>query len=129
MVVELSDLGTLNPAFQEGDPGDVGGVIDNPITEYPIDLTAQIALWLVILGFISSPVISFLNRRVADPEMRAVVAFVSCLVLAVVDTLVRGSLNLTNLTATFLLIFAVAITFYRFYFKPSGIAGRIEGRV
>jgi hypothetical protein len=136
-IVDVQDLGTLNPAFQDdvntdtGNPTDVPDTIDNPVTDQPLDMDTLLAMWLVILGTISTFAISFINRFLPgvtpdDNMKRAVVALVFCLAVGVADTLVRGVLNPTNLTATFIIIFFSAVGFYKAWFQPAGLADKIE---
>jgi O-antigen ligase len=103
---------------------------ENPVTEDPIDINAQIGMWLVILGFLSQFAISFINGRMGteDPLTKGGVALVFCLLVALVDTFIRQTLNLTNLTASLLLVFSSAIGFYTTWFKPSGMAAKVEGK-
>jgi hypothetical protein len=154
-VVIDGDAGTLNPAFQDDtgadgadvDPtGDVGtstagdenptdtpGVLDNPVTDGPLDMDQIIFMWSAILGVLSTIGISLVNRLVPgitpdDTLKRAIVAAVFCIVVGVLDNLVRGTLNGPNLSASILVIFFSAIGFYQAWFKTSGAAARIEGR-
>lgn len=124
------DTGTVDVVgdAETGNPSDEPGVIDNPITEFPIDINGQIALWLVVLGFFASPVASFVNRYFADPLQRGVVAFLVSLALALLDTVIRGVLNPTNLVASLLFIFVAAIGFYKLYFQPTGLDARLSGK-
>jgi hypothetical protein len=151
VVSAWSDLGTLNPAFQDdvdpagttldddetppdtGNPSDEPGVVDNPVTEQPLDTNAQLLMWQAILGFFSTFLISVINRFLPgvtydDNLKRATIAFVVCFAIGVLDTMVRGVLDLTNLTATVLVIFTSAIAFYGAWFKPAGLASKIEVR-
>jgi hypothetical protein len=109
---------TVTPVVVEGP--------ENPVTEDPIDINAQIGMWLVILGFLSQFAISFINGRMGteDPLTKGGVA----LVFSLVDTFIRQTLNLTNLTASLLLVFSSAIGFYTTWFKPSGMAAKVEGK-
>ena len=115
-----------------GNPADEPGVIDNPVTENPLDINAQIAMWLAVLGFVSTFAISFVNRLLPgvspeDATKRGVVAFLFCVAVGLIDTIVRGTLNLTNATAAILLVFSTAIGFYNLWFKGSQMARNIEG--
>jgi len=115
-----------------GNPSDVPGVIDNPVTEHPVDLDAQVAMWLAVLGFISTFIVSIVNRMVpgVSPEdhyKRGVIAFVICLAIGVLDTTIRGTLNLTNAMTSVLIVFTSAIGFYKAWFHPAGIDAKIQG--
>lgn len=133
-VVTWGDLGTLNPAFQtEGDRVDTADVVDNPVTDSPLDTNAQLLMWQAILGFVATFIISAVNRFVPgispdDNMKRAIMAFAVCAGIGILDTLIRGVLDPTNVTATVLVIFTAAIGFYNAWFRPAGLAGKIEGK-
>lgn len=105
----------------------VGG--ENPVVQYPIDINAQIALWLIILGFISTVIVSAINRAWPDdPTKKGLAAFLFCLMVAIADTFIRQTFNPTNLVATFLVVFASAVLFYRQFFQTTQMAAKLEGR-
>jgi len=131
--VEPGGADTTPGVTETGNPSDEPGVIDNPFTENQLDINAQIAMWLAVLGFISTFVVSFINRTITgtDPDAamkRGVVAFLFCVIVGVADTIVRGTLNLTNVTGAALLVFSTAIAFYNLWFKNSQFAAKIENR-
>lgn len=140
VVSTWADLGTDNPAFQDAtvvptddvNPADTPAVVDNPATDNPIDTNANLLMWQAILGFIATFIISAINRFVPgispdDNMKRAVVAFVICTAIGIVDAVVRDVADLTNILATVLVIFTAAIGFYNAWFRPAGFASKIEG--
>ena len=52
-------------------------------------------------------------------------AFVLCIPAAVLVIYVMGYWRAEDLLRTFLIIFAAAIAFHRFYYKPSGLSDKI----
>lgn len=97
----------------------------------PIDFGTNEAMALLIIGFILSPVTSFIQRVIPpgewSGEMKAASAFLVCLLAALLLVGARGALNFESLFGTLLLLLAVAIFFYRQFFQPSGIAHAISG--
>ena len=99
----------------------------------PFDLPvgSNYVMAVAVVGFLMSPIISFLNRVGWSPEGKAVGAFVWCFVAAAIlffagdrfDTVVRDP---KVLFGTFLGIFLMATGLYTWYFKPSGIGPSIE---
>lgn len=86
---------------------------------------------LMIIAFLMSPIISFINRLVPPgswtSEMKAVLAFVVCAVASLLLVVARGQLNANDWFSTFLVFFVTATVLYTVYFKPSGIAEKIAG--
>lgn len=87
----------------------------------------------LVVGFLMSPITSALNRQRWSAEVKAIGAFVWCLLAAVLllfagERLNAVTLDPTSLVGTFLVIFVMAIGLYRWYFQPSGIAAAIAAR-
>ncbi len=99
---------------------------------FALPVGSNYILATVVVGFLMSPVTSAINRRAWSSEVKAIGAFVWCLLAALLllvagDRLHAAALDATSLVGTFLTIFVLAIGLYRWYFQPSGIAARIEG--
>jgi hypothetical protein len=86
---------------------------------------------LALIAFFMSPIISFINRLIPpgdwSGEAKAVLAFVTCLVAALLLMVARGQVNAADWFGTFLVLFVSATVLYTVYFKPSGIAAKISG--
>lgn len=97
---------------------------------YALPVGGTYVLATLVVGFCMSPVISALNRARWPAEAKGVGAFVWCMAAAVLllyagDQLDDVQMTPESLVGTFLVIFVMAIGLYRWYFQPSGIAGKI----
>ena len=98
---------------------------------FSLPVGSNFVLATLVVGFLMSPVISALNRARWSAEMKAVGAFVWCVVAAVIlfaagDRFDLGQREPSVLFGTFLALFVMATGLYQVYFQPSGIAERIE---
>ena len=107
-----------------------------PTTDNPLDgadIDATLVAWQVILGVIASIITTFANRLIPgvspdDSLKRAIVTAVMCVVVAMIETVLRGTFNTANVLASLVVVFASAVTFYRSWFATSTLAARIEGK-
>ena len=93
--------------------------------DFPLAFGDNIALAAVVVGFAMPPVIDAINRRTWASEAKAVSAFALCIPAALLVVYVMGYWRPEDWLRTFLIIFAAAIAFHRFYWKPSGISDAI----
>lgn len=93
---------------------------------------SNLAMWAMIVGFISPPVLAFIQQPGWSDKTRAAVAFVfsaltSLGTLWFDDTLgFHAALDLDNYITAFLLTFVTTITTYRNFWKPTNVAPAIE---
>jgi hypothetical protein len=83
------------------------------------------AILAVIVGFVMPPIIDTINRGTWSSELKALAAFVLCIPGALLVVYVTGYWNIAtpdDWLRTFLIVFAAAIAFHRFYWKPSEIS-------
>jgi len=96
------------------DTSEIGGIPTN------------ILMWGTVIGFLGSPFISALNRQKWSSEVKALSAFVWCFVGALGTVYFSDNFDVQNLATTFLFTFVTAISSYEKFWKPTGIAGKIE---
>lgn len=96
--------------------------------DFPLEFGNNLALAAVVVGFAMPPIIEAINRRSWSSELKAIMAFVLCIPAAVLVIYVMGYWRPEDLLRTFLIIFAAAIAFHRFYWKPSGMSDEIAAK-
>ena len=89
-------------------------------------MTANLNNWTLILGFAMPLAISVVQQSAWSNQVRAIVAFVLCFAAAAAQLVVSGSMTADNLGTNGLAVAALAVTFYRNFWKPLGVAPRIE---
>lgn len=87
---------------------------------------SNLALASAIVGFGLPVGIAAINQRDWASEVKAIVAFVSSLLAALVLVIAMNAATTADYFRSALIVFFVAIMTYNFYYKPSGIADRIE---
>jgi chromate transport protein ChrA len=99
--------------------------------DIPTEFGSNEAMVLAILAFCMSPIISAITRLVPPGQWssmaKAVLAFIVCVVAALLVVVARGQLNPADWFGTFLILFISAIALYAWFYKPSGIADAISG--
>ena len=93
-------------------PGDIG--IE------PVDLT--------MAAFVLPPIISILNQRKWQSEIKALVALLICAVYSAVVTLLRHEINWLEWRNALLQVCAGTFVAYKLFWIPSGLAAKIENR-
>lgn len=87
----------------------------------------SIAMWGLIVGFLMPPIIAVLNRQNWPSATKAVCAFITCLVAAAGTAYLAGDLkNESDYVTAALTVFGAAMLTYHQWWKPSGIAPKIE---
>lgn len=86
----------------------------------------NLAMWSLIVGFLSPLVISVLQQPRWTEGLRALVAFVFSLVVAVPTAYFAGDLEGKDYITAALLILVTAISTYRNFWKNTGVAPSIE---
>lgn len=86
----------------------------------------NLAMWSLIVGFLSPLVISVLEQSVWTDRVRAFVAFLFCALVAIPTAYFAGDLQGKDYVTAGLLILVTAISTYRNFWRPSRIAPAIE---
>jgi len=89
------------------------------------NLTTQ-DMWTILVGFLLPLLISLINQTHWSKPLRAIVSFVICVVVALVDVIIQGHWNGHDMTRTLVLVAFVAYTSYQLFWRPSNIAPAIE---
>jgi hypothetical protein len=86
----------------------------------------NLAMWSLIVGFVSPIAISLLQQPTWSSQVRAVVAFLFSAVLAVPTAYFAGDLQGKDLVTSGLLIVVSAMSAYRNFWKPTGVSPTVE---
>lgn len=86
----------------------------------------ELEMWSAIVGFLLPPVLSVIQQTGWSPRLRAVVAFVGCLVAAAGTVLIQGGWTWERWVEASLLTLVTALATYRNLWKPTGISPAIE---
>jgi hypothetical protein len=84
------------------------------------------ALWALVVGFITPPIISVIQENKWSARTKALVAFAFYLMIAAVAAWFAGLWTVPDVGRLWLLIFLSASTSYRNFWKPTGISPAIE---
>lgn len=119
LVIIFGLLVALLPAIALAQDGNGDGAQLSP--------DASVAMWGAIVGFLMPAAIAALNRRRWSSSAKGIVAFVACIGAAAGTAYFAGDLgNTSDLTTAALTVFGAAIVTYHQWWKPSGIAPKIE---
>lgn len=91
-----------------------------------INELGNLAMWSLIVGFLSPIVISLIQQPRWSDGVRAFVAFIFCAVAGIPTAYFAGDLEGKDYVTSGLLILVTAITSYRNFWKPTAIAPSIE---
>jgi len=86
-----------------------------------IDIPAGLsnaALWAIILGFFAPLVLNLLLQSKWSARTQAILAFVFCLIVGTVTAFFAGAFTGVGIVTAVLLVFVVAISTYKGFWKP-----------
>lgn len=83
-------------------------------------------LWGSIVGAVLPMLIAKINLREWSSEAKAATAFVCCLIAAAGTAWFKGEMTAMDVTSAFLGVFAAAIVTYNQFYKPGGVAAKLE---
>lgn len=89
-------------------------------------LTGSLVQIAILVGFLLPHLISLVNQQRWSPGLKAVVAFLVCLVAAIVTCWAKGSLDLHHFAATASVVYLLARSSYAGLWKPLGVSDSIE---
>lgn len=98
---------------------------------FPTDFGDNATLAAIVVAFVMPVVVDFINGQNISGPLKAVLTFGECLVASVLMVLAMNvfganfTLDFPTVFRAFLIVFVGAITFHRFYYKPSGISDRV----
>lgn len=98
---------------------------------FALPVGSDYVLATLIVGFLMSPIISFLSRSGWASHARAIASFAWCFIASLILLVAGNQLHwvrgdVRSFFGTFLVVFVMAIGLYKFYFQPSGIGPAIE---
>lgn len=91
-----------------------------------IQVLPDLAMWSLIVGFGMPPVVALVNQRRWPGWLRATVTIVLCVVAGAITAYLQGAFTDRRWTTAALIIGIAAISSYRTFWRPSGIAPAIE---
>lgn len=92
-------------------------------------MSQELMLWNGLVGFFLPLLIAVVVKMTWPGSVKAITAFVISLIAAAGTTYFQGQFDPTNLTLSFLIIFSLAVTIYKMFWKELGIAPAIEQNV
>lgn len=88
---------------------------------------SNVAMLDLIIGFISATfILPLIQQPKWSDQVRSWITFAYSVVVGVATVLVAGTFSLANLAASILLILVTAISTYKGFAKPVGVAPAIE---
>ncbi len=89
--------------------------------------TSNLQAWELILAFLLPNLLSLIIQSGWSRRAQSLLAFGVSAVATTITLWVSGELsNWTDLTTTVLTVFALTIAFYQGFWKPTGIASKLE---
>lgn len=85
-----------------------------------------IAQWSALVGFLTPLLVAVVNRSYWKSHVKALVAIASCVVTGFLTAWFNGELNATGLSTAVLIVLLASMATYSQFWKPSGIAPKIE---
>lgn len=86
----------------------------------------NLAMWSLIVGFLSPIAISLIQQPTWSDAVRAVVAFLFSAVVAVPTAYFAGDLEGRDYVSSGLLILVTTVATYKNFWKPTAIAPKVE---
>lgn len=85
-------------------------------------------MWSLIVGFALPPALAVIQQSRWSDQLRAVIAFLACAVAGAGTAYFQGELNFERWVEAGLVILVAAMTTYRNFWKPVGVAPTIEAK-
>lgn len=92
------------------------------MAEVPSDLV----MWSGLVAFAMPAAIAAVNRSAWSPAAKAVAAFLACAAAGAGTAWFSGHFAGREVVSAILVVFTLAIGYYHAWWRPSGLAGRIE---
>lgn len=99
------------------------------VAALPVALDPANLAWVSgVIGFLLPNGIALLNQTHWPTKLKSFVAFVVCIIVAVITTWIKGDVNFTDLVGSAGIIYTVAMASYTGLWKPTEIAPTIEAK-
>lgn len=82
--------------------------------------------WTLVLGFLMPLIVAMVNQSHWPTRFKAIVGLAVCVAAAAVQMGLKGQLDASNLLSASLALAALSITFFKGFWRPTGIAGALE---
>jgi len=86
-------------------------------------------LWAAIVAFVMPLLVAMIVKQPWQDDLKALVAFVACIVFAAGTAYFSAELNASNVIRDFLIIFVGGMTFWARFWRPLGVTGFIEKNI
>jgi hypothetical protein len=100
--------------------------LDNSVIHKPPENATNLELWTWIAGIVLPPIASTIIQAGWSRSLQSVTVVGLALAAGTITCYFSGTLNGADLATTIAKVFAAAITSYLGFWKPTGIAPRIE---
>ena len=87
-----------------------------------MNVLSNAAMWAGIVGFLSPIVIQQITKLHESSQVQAMLAFVFILAVSAPTAYFAAELNVHDYVKSALIVFALAMTSYRNFWKPIGVA-------
>lgn len=84
------------------------------------------AMWAGLVGFFLPLIVSVVVQQRWSDMQKATATFCCCIVAAAGTAWFNGMLDVSDIARCFLIVFTLAIATYYGFWKPTGVAPRIE---
>lgn len=92
-----------------------------------VNLDPSNLVWISgVIGFLLPNGIALLNQVSWSAQLKSIIAFVLCVLAAIITTWIKGDLNFTDIVGSAGVIYTVAMASYVGLWKPTKIAPTIE---
>jgi len=86
-------------------------------------------MWAMVVGFLLPPVIAVLQKSSASEYLKTTLAFAVCMLAAMGNIYVTGEYEGKKMVTVALITLVSAISTYKGFWKPTGIAPYIEKKI
>lgn len=91
-----------------------------------MDVLTDGAMWAIIVGFLTPPVLSIIQRPTWAQHWRAILTFVWCAVTGAITAYFASAFTGKSIITSILLVLVTAIATYKGLWKPTSISPKIE---
>lgn len=91
-----------------------------------MEVLTDAAMWAIIVGFLTPPVLSIIQQPTWATHVRAVLTFIWCAVAGAGTAYFTGAFNGRSVITCILLVLVSAIATYKGLWKATGISPAIE---
>lgn len=87
---------------------------------------SNLVMWTMIVGFAMPPIIAFFQQPSFSPPVRAIITAIFSITGGGVTAYLNDLFNPEDIIGAILVTGVSAITFYRGFWKPTGVAPAVE---